>query len=229
MLVEFGSDIWIADGKVVSVAGFQYPTRMAVIRLSDGTLFICSPVAMDNNLKNAVDAIGMVAHIVAPNSLHHLFLPEWIAAYPNAQIHGAPKLAQKRKDITFDSELSDIPAPAWDGQIDQVMMRCAITTEVVFFHRASGTVIFTDLLQQFPKGWHKGWRAIVAHLDLMVCDEPTVPRKFRMSFVNRKAARAKLRKIYDWPAQKVLMAHGTPVETDAPPYLRRAFSWLSPS
>ena len=35
-LQAFGQDIWIADGESVSVAGFHYPTRMAIIRLGDG-------------------------------------------------------------------------------------------------------------------------------------------------------------------------------------------------
>ena len=41
MLKQFGHEIWIADGPVVTAAaGFHYPTRMAIIRLSDGGLFI---------------------------------------------------------------------------------------------------------------------------------------------------------------------------------------------
>jgi hypothetical protein len=36
MLKEFDQEIWIADGPSVAVAGFNYPTRMAVIRLSNG-------------------------------------------------------------------------------------------------------------------------------------------------------------------------------------------------
>jgi len=35
MLKEFGSEIWTADGTdVVAALGFDYPTRMAVIRLA---------------------------------------------------------------------------------------------------------------------------------------------------------------------------------------------------
>ena len=44
--------------------------------------------------------------------------------------------------------------PIWGDDIDQVIMRGnTITTEVVFFHRTSGTVLFTDLLQNFPPDW----------------------------------------------------------------------------
>ncbi|WP_239479534.1 hypothetical protein [Actibacterium sp. 188UL27-1] len=42
MLTPIGHDIWIVDGDDVTVLGFRYPTRMAVIRLSEGGLFIWS-------------------------------------------------------------------------------------------------------------------------------------------------------------------------------------------
>jgi len=102
-----------------------------------------------------------------------------------------------------------------------------ITTEVVFFHRASRAVIFTDLLQQFERGWFKGWRALVAKLDLMTSPEPAVPRKFRSAFSDRRAARSAIERILAWPAQSVLMAHGPPVTRDARAFLARAFRWLT--
>lgn len=64
--------------------------------------------------------------------------------------------------------------------------------------------------------------ARVAKLDLMVGPEPSVPRKFRVAFTSRRAARDSLQRIFAWPTEKVLMAHGTPVEKDAQAFLRRA-------
>lgn len=227
MVQEFGREIWIVDGPCVAVAGFHYPTRMAVIRLSDGSLFIWSPIRLTDALRAAVDAIGRVRHIVAPNSLHHLFLAEWKQAYPDATLYAPPGLRQKRQDIAFDADLGDAPDAAWAGEIDQVVMQGnVITTEVVFFHAASATVLFTDLLQQIPPKLLSGWRAMIARLDLMIGPEPAVPRKFRLAFTKRSAARVALARILAWPAEKVLMAHGTPVEKDARAFLRRAFGWL---
>ncbi|RJF87123.1 DUF4336 domain-containing protein [Oleomonas cavernae] len=227
MLKEFGHEIWIADGPQVAVAGFHYPTRMAVIRLADRGLFIWSPTRLTDALRVEVDALGEVRHIVAPNSLHHLFLPEWQRAYPAARLHAPPGLRKKRQDIAFDADLGDATDPDWTGEIDQVLMRGnLITTEVVFFHTKSGTVLFTDLIQQIPANLLSGWRAVVAKLDLMVGPEPSVPRKFRLAFTNRRPARDALKHLLAWPAEKVLMAHGAPVEKDAPAFLRRAFGWL---
>jgi hypothetical protein len=96
MLKAFDQDIWIADGPSVAVAGFHYPTRMAVIRLPDGGLFIWSPIRLTARLQADVDAVGHVRHVVAPNSLHHLFLGEWQRAYPRAKTYAPPGLRRKR-------------------------------------------------------------------------------------------------------------------------------------
>lgn len=217
----------LADGGCVSTAGFRYPTRMTVIQLRDGGLFIWSPVALTPAMRAEVDALGEVRFLIAPNSLHHLWLGEWHAAYPAAQVFAAPGVSAKRTDVTITAEFGTAPVTAWDGEIDHVIVGGnLITTEVVFFHRASATVVFTDLLQQFPKGWHRGWRAIVARLDLMVEAEPSVPRKFRMAFTDRRAAREAIGRILDWPAERVVMAHGTPVPQDGQALMQRAFGWL---
>lgn len=229
MLTKFGENIWISDGRpVVAALGFHYPTRMAIIRLTDDNLFIWSPTALTDDLRAALSVFGPVRYIVAPNTLHHLYVPEWQRGYPDAKTYVAPGLRDKRTDIEFDGELGEVPEPQWAGDIDQVVMSGnTITTEIVFFHIKSGTVLFTDLIQQFPKGWFSGWRAIVAKLDLMVSAEPSVPHKFRLAFTNRRAARVGLAKILAWPAKNVLMAHGTPIEKDGRAFIARAFGWLS--
>ncbi len=227
-LKPLGASTWISDGGTVSVAGFHYPTRMAVIRLKSGDLFIWSPVALSDPLRTEVDGLGTVRFLVAPNSLHHLSLPEWKAAYPDALLYAAPGLRERRRDIVFDADLGDQPDAAWASEIDQVAVRGnIITTEVVFLHRQSGVVLFTDLLQQFPPGWFRGWRGIVAKLDGLVSREPQTPQKFRVAFTDRAAARAAVSRILDWPAETVVMAHGEPVVGNGQAWLARSFRWLT--
>ena len=151
MLKPAGPDFWLADGPAVRFLRlFPYPTRMAVARLADGGLWVWSPIALDDALAAELDAIGPVRHLVAPNKLHHLALPEWVARYPEARLHGAPGLARKRRDLAFHTELGDAPDPAWVEQIDQVVFRGSrFLEEVVFFPRPSRTALVTDLLQRF--------------------------------------------------------------------------------
>lgn len=226
-LAPFGAEIWLADGPQADVAGFRYPTRMAVMRLGGG-LLVWSPVALTEALRRDLAELGEVRWLVAPNSLHHLFLQDWRDAYPNARLHAAPGLASRRPDLAIDAELGDAPPGEWADEVDVVLVEGnRITTEAVFFHRASSTVLFTDLVQQFPKGWFRGWRALVARLDQMTEPEPSVPRKFRLAFTDRRAAREALARILVWPCLRVVMAHGRPIEQDGQAFIARAFRWLA--
>ncbi len=228
MLIASGPDIWVAEGPTVNAAaGFRYPTRMAVIRLASKDLVVWSPTAASPALRAEIEALGMVRYLVPPNSLHHTFLGDWQRAYPNAEVFEPPGLRNIRNDIRFDVTFGDEPVEGWDGEIDHVIVRGnRITSEVVFFHRASRTTLFTDLIQQFPSGWFSGWRALVAHLDLMVAAEPSVPRKFRVAFTDRHAARHSLQRVLAWPTEQVIMAHGPMITHDGQALLRRAFQWL---
>ena len=73
MLREFGPGIWITDGPVVSFFGFPYPTRMAVIKLSSGGLFVWSPIALSPALKREIDASDRFAASSRPTSCTTFF------------------------------------------------------------------------------------------------------------------------------------------------------------
>lgn len=172
-LREFGPGIWVGEGPVVTPYGFPFPTRMALIRLSDASLFAWSPIPLSFALRREIDALGQVRHLVPPNALHHLFLGEWQRAYPQARLYAAPGLRKKRKDLEFDADLGDAPEPGWAADIDQVLMAGSFAmTEAVFFHRASRTVLFADLIQNLPPDWFKGWRGLLARVEGVVAPHP---------------------------------------------------------
>jgi Domain of unknown function (DUF4336) len=227
-LREFAPGLWVGEGPVVPfIAGFDYPTRMAAIKLTDDRLFIWSPIALTAELKEQIDRLGPVACLVSPNLLHHLYLGEWKAAFPAARLFASPGLKRRRKDLAFDADLSDAPDPLWVADIDQVLLRGSLVmTEAVFFHRASATAIFADLIENFPPDWFKGWRGVLAKLDGIVAPNHGAPREWRASFLRRKLARAALQRILDWPIEKVLIAHGDCAEKDGAAFVRRGFSWL---
>ena len=227
ILREFGPGIWIGEGPVVPFYGFPYPTRIAAIKLSTGGLFVWSPIALSPALRHEIDALGPVRCLVSPNLLHHLSLGEWKTAYPDARLFASPGLRRRRKDLAFDADLGDAPDPLWAADIDQVLLRGSFAmTEAVFFHHASGAVIFADLIENLPRDWFKGWRGLLARLDGIVAPHPGAPREWRASFVDRGAARAALERIFAWPIERALIAHGEPASADGAAFVRAAFGWL---
>jgi hypothetical protein len=94
--------------------------------------------------------------------------------------------------------------------IDQVPVHGSPLTEVEFFHHRSRTAIFVDLIQNLPRDWFTGWRAVAARIDGICSPSPGAPREWQAMFLDRQAARASVERILAWPIERVLIAHGEP-------------------
>jgi len=227
LLYQFGPDLYVAEGPTVSFYGFPYPTRMALAKLSDGSAWVWSPIALSASLANAVEAIGPVRHIVSPNKLHHLFLGEWAQRWPEARLYAPPGLARKRPELHFDAELTDEPAEAWAADIDQAIFHGSFALEeIAFFHRPSRTAIMGDLVQRFPASEMSGWKGMLMRLDGLVGERGSTPREWRASFLRRKPARRARDTVLGWKAERLLIAHGECSQCKASLILERALGWI---
>ncbi len=151
MLRELAADLWVTE-KPLRFFGLELGSRMTVVRLGDGSLFVHSPVALDAELKEELDRLGKVSYVVAPNRFHHLHAAEFKEAWPEARLCAAPGLETKRADVRWDEVLGDEPPEAWAGELGQVRVRgVPLVNEVVFLHRASRTLIAADLAFQFDE------------------------------------------------------------------------------
>jgi hypothetical protein len=227
MLEEFGRSIYAAGGPTVSFGGFPYPTRMAVVRLSQGDVWVWSPIALTEQLADQVQAIGPVRYIVSPNKLHHLFLREWVERWPDAHLYAPPGLARKRSDLRFRAELEEEPDPSWAADIDQTIFRGSFAMqEVAFFHRASRTAIIGDLIQRLSKTTVSGWRGVVMQLGGLVGPNGSTPPDWRASFLRRGPARVARNKVLNWNAERVLIAHGECARSGAAEIIAAALRWI---
>jgi hypothetical protein len=227
MLEPVGPSLYTAEGPTVSFFGFPYPTRMAVARLSDGSVWVWSPVALTPELEAAVEAIGPVRHLVSPNKIHHLFLGPWRARWPEARLWASPGLARRRPDLHFDAELGDEPDPAWAEDIDQTIFRGSFALEeVVFFHRASGTLLVCDLIQRHDPATATGWKGALMRLDALVGEHGSTPREWRATFLRRAPARAARAKVLAWQPRRLVIAHGACADENATAIVDRALAWI---
>jgi hypothetical protein len=231
MLEQLGPDLWIADGGTVSFFGFDYPTRMAVVWLDDGGLWVWSPIALDATLEDEVRALGPVRHLVSPNKLHHLFLAAWLAKFPDAKLWGTASTIAKVKALRFTGALIDDAPADWAGQIDQWhFTNSPFLDEMTFFHRKSRTAIIADLSQPFSEAFLERhwpwWLRRIARLARMTEGKGYPPIEVRLSFRHRAGARAKVRALIDEGPERVVVAHGEIARSGGAAFLRRAFSWL---
>ncbi len=230
-LVEIGAEIWIADGPVVDFYSFPYPTRMVVARLAENTLWVWSPIALDTDLQAEVAALGMPAHLVSPNRLHHLFLKDWHAVWSEARIWALPSVKRKLAHVGITDWLDDTPPPDWADAIDQVIFRGnPMLEEAVFFHKPSKTAIFTDLTENFSADflkahWH-GWKHAVARLWRITEPFGKAPLELRLTWFGKAEGRSALEKVRSWAPDKVIMAHGEWIRSGGTAFIDKSFDWL---
>ena len=223
-LRELAKDIWVAD-RPQRFYGLEVGTRMTVIRLADGSLLLHSPVALDAELRRELDAIGSVRFVVAPNRVHHLYAGKVAEAYPQSRLWVGPGLDRKRPDLVFVAVLGDQAPVEWRDQVDQVFFRGRpYENEVVFFHRASRTLVLCDLAFNFGPRAAAPTRLLMWVLRSYGHFGPS--KLDPLLIRDRRAARQSLERILTWDFDRVVVAHGDVLERGGRAALREGYSWL---
>ncbi|MDF2156134.1 DUF4336 domain-containing protein [Vibrio sp. CAU 1672] len=225
---KLAHEIWIFDGNSVQFLGLPFSTRMTVVRLSGGELWVHSPIKLSDTIKVQLETLGRVKYLIAPNHLHHLFLPEWISTYPNAEVYGTNEVIKKRSDISFDASLHDPNYPVWEEDIEQELFSGSpLMEECVFFHRGSETLIVTDLVENFSGQEFNYWQRFVAKGVGILAPNGKMPLDWRLSFMFGKAdARKHLNRLLAWNPRILVMSHGEIVKEGVDKFLAQSFKWL---
>ncbi len=209
-LTPIADGVWTTDVLKRFPLGVRLPLRGTIVRLSNGQLWVHSPTPLSSELGAVVDAQGPVRHIVGPSRLHHLSLGPWSTRYPAAQLWATPELAKKRADLTFAGtaagDVSPTAAP-WAAEIEPLAIDGAPGIgESVFFHRASRTLICTDLLFNIRQ---PATRATAMLLTLMgTKGRLAMSRVWRRYAKDRSALKASIERLLDWEFVRVIPAHG---------------------
>jgi glyoxylase-like metal-dependent hydrolase (beta-lactamase superfamily II) len=215
-LTAVAPDLWSHVHRNRLPGGGSLQGRMNVVRLGDASTLVHSPTPVDDALAAQIAALGRVAYIVAPNCYHHLHVTAFLARFPDAKVYGAPGLAQKCPDLPLAGTLDDGAAVPWAGALDHITLPGAPKlNEVVFLHRASRSLLVTDLLFNVtsPDGW-------MAALMLRVMGTykrfgPSRLLRWRLT-KDRRALKAGVERMLAWDFVRVLPAHGDVFEASDP-------------
>jgi hypothetical protein len=226
--------IGIVDGpfEYLTVGGIRLPlpftTRMTVIRLSNGDLFLHSPVKFDWRLAECLQGLGTVRHLVSPNQFHYAHIGEWARAFPETISWASPRVRQRawarHLDIDFTRDL-DVSAPVeWRREIDQLLFPGGYFKEFVFFHKASRTLILTDTiinleLDKVSEPWRTAAKLSGMHHPYgQIFFGMRLPLLFQ-----RRKAKAAIGKIESWQPKRILLSHGRCFDSDADEVIQRMF------
>jgi len=223
-LRQLAENLWVAE-RPQTFYGLPVGTRMTVVRLAGDRLLLHSPVALDTGLRAELDALGRVSFAVAPNRVHHLHAGEVATAYPGTRLWVAPGLERKRPDLRFEAVLGDAAPAEWRDELAQVFFRGRpYENEVVFFHRASRTLVMCDLAFNFGPRSPAPTRILMKLLRSYGRFGPSTldPLLIR----DRRAARESLERILAWDFDRVIVAHGDVLDHGGHDLLRGGYSWL---
>ena len=104
----------VFDYAQVLPLGLRFPARMTVLPLARGQLALVSPVPIDEASAAAIDALGQVEFLIAPNLLHHLYLGDAARRYPEARVLAPSALRKKRPELRIVQALdAGVPSIMW--------------------------------------------------------------------------------------------------------------------
>jgi len=223
-LVTLGPGLWGCSDPV-RIVGTHLTASMTVMNLGGSDLLLYSPVASTPERQSAVESLGRVAHIYAPNLFHHLSVAKWCAAFPDARVHGAVGLAKKRPDLRIDRVHGAEPEPAFAGVVEELYIPGFRLNESVLVYRPARSLVVADLVHNVGKPEHAWTKFYTKTMGFY--DRVSLSRMLRWTaFSDRAAARRALDDLLGHDFDRLIVAHGAPLQAGGKDALAAAYDWL---
>jgi hypothetical protein len=226
------SDLWIVDSGPIRAMGLPIPVRMTVVRLQSGEVWMHSPTRYTKELHVAIERIGRIGHLVAPNIAHWCYLKEWQERCPNAVTWAAPGLERRSSvrnaGVVINGTLAEEPPSSWSADLDQLVIRGGFNvSEVAFLHKESRTLILTDFVENFePQKMAAAMRPLARFVGVLA-PHGQAPIYYRFVLKrNGPQVLAAARQLLAWSQERVIFCHGRWFERDGTAQLRRSLRWL---
>lgn len=207
--------------------GPRIPTRMAIVRLRDGSLWVWSPLPPEPELLAAITTLGPVRSVLAPSTLHHLWSAEFAAAVAAPELWASPGIAEKDATLSAASVLHDDAKPSWADEFSwRSIGPLGSFVEVLCYHRPTRVLFVVDLafhLAAMPRRIDRWYWSLYGSYGRF--GPSHVMRLFLRR--DRIAVRNALRAVADWPFERIFVAHGHSVVEAASVHFLDGFArWL---
>lgn len=219
------NQLWCIE-EPMPMLGLQFGARLTIVRLRDDKLWVHAPFAVSDEDAAAIAEQGDVAHVVAPNNFHFKEIGDFMRRFPDAQLWVVPALATKMDEISH-LPLHSLP-PDWAQDFDGALFDAALGYEEwILCHRATGSLILTDLILNVPRPDNPLGRVTGAIMDEGRGAKPSrLVKAAILGGRDLKRARALVNQILSWDFERIIMAHGAIIPRDGKRILRRAMRWL---
>ena len=222
---QLTDDLWVLN-RPARLGPIDLGHRMTVVRLASGRLWVHSPVALDDEIRTELDALGEVENFVAPSTFHDLYWPAWFAAYPEARFSPLRACATTIPSCRSPTPwASKPPLPGrtnWDRRCSAA---CPKSTKSSFcIPRASETLITADMAFNLDRGVDFATGLV---LRMTGCyDRFGVSRLYKMKIKDEGAMRRSVDEVLAWDFNRIVLGHGRVVEKDGQQILKDAYDFL---
>lgn len=223
-LERLSENIWWTWG---SLPGMSLKRSMVVVKRSDGDVVVHSAIALDDETRASLEAIGTPRYVIVPNAGHRLDAPAYAKRYPEARFFG-PRggRADIEKVIRLDGTYEDVPP---DPAVRFETLRGIGDAEGAMIVESSDgvTVVLNDAVFNMDRK-----RDVLGFLVTTILGSAPGPRVSRLAKLiyikDKKAFRAELERFSNLPKLvRLIVSHEKVARgPDAADALRRAMTYL---
>jgi len=226
-LKPMAHDVWVIDGPETRFHGAPIPARATVVRLDNGNIWIHSPVRLTPALRDDVAALGPVRHLIAPHCDLREDICDWQRAFAEARVWLVPGI-----DPAMDGEthlrpktLGGRAETPWRGQIAQLIVEGRGSfPEPVFFHRASRSLILSNLIHNVETDRLPAWARPVVWIAGADYPDGGMPFIVKMRFRGRtEQLTDAVETMIGWNPERIILRHGKNVDRGGVEWLRFVF------
>ncbi len=201
--------------------GIDFGRNVTLLRLRDGRVVIHSTAPFSQADVASIRRFGEPSWLVDATLMHDTFAQQARSALEKIP-YLAPAGFAKVSGVAIEPLAS--PPAEWAGEIDVLQIGgLRKINEYAFFHRASRTLVLTDLLFHFPAD-SQGWPRFFVRHAMRLPELIGISAFFRLMIRDREAFRRSMARMLDWNFERVIVAHHEVIVTDGPRHLRDALA-----
>ncbi len=225
MLKPIAADVWGHEKDIGLPLGLTMPGRATIMRLADGGLVIYSPLAVDDATAKEIDALGEVRFLVAPNSLHWMFVKAAKERWTKARVLASPVLAKKLGSFPFEELPESGRISGMDGVRVERIQGAPTIQEHVLLHESSRSLVVGDLMFNIHE-CRSFWMRLVLRIG-GTWKKTGQSIEWRRLVKERATAARSALDVLEWDFERVVVAHGDVIEDGARERARRALAWMT--
>lgn len=201
-LEQVADDVWTVTGRLKMPLG-ETTRRMTIAKRPDGRLVIYSAIALAETEMAKIEALGAPAYLIVPSAIHRMDARPWKNRYRDLEVIAPSGARDKvdevvgidRNELAGDVRVFAIPGTA-NRELAMTVGKTLVVNDIIFNLPHLGR--FADLIFRVL-GFGPG--------------KPTIPKLVARNLVDDEAAvKAELRRWASAGFDRVLVAHGAPID-----------------